>query len=89
MTEEVLIGELHGAAVAAFVLGGPILAISLMIAVVLGIAQAAMQLQEQTIPQIVKIAVIMTLLMAGGIGFSSPLTEFSRHVFTDFPILVQ
>ncbi|KQT79588.1 hypothetical protein ASG54_08470 [Aureimonas sp. Leaf460] len=89
MTDDALTDALVGALQAAFALTAPILGVALAIGLFLGILQAALQLQEQTIPQIVKIGAIGAMLAAGGTTFCAPLLDYTRHIMTDFPVMVR
>lgn len=89
MTPEDITTEIYEAMVAGAVLGVPILGAGLLIALVLGIFQAATQIQDQSIPQIVKILLVSLLLAAMGIGLSQPLYQHADRLFTDFPELTR
>ncbi|MFW8584052.1 flagellar biosynthetic protein FliQ [Rhizobium beringeri] len=55
----------------------------------IAIFQAATQIQEQTIAQIVKIFVLSFVLLVFGRALATPLLEHSIHIFNDFPTIVQ
>lgn len=89
MTPDQMLAEINGSAMATFALVGPLLIGAAVIGLLIAIFQAATQIQEQTISQILKII----LLSAGLIGFGnvlvSPLVEYSEHIMNDFPEMVR
>lgn len=68
----------------AAILVGPPLAISTIIAFLIGVFQAVTQTQEQTLPQTVKMAVITLVLVMFGGYLASPLVATSLEIFSTF-----
>lgn len=54
---------------------------------VIGIIQAATQLQDQTLPLTVKLLVVVAVIALFSPVLSAPLIEQAKQIFTDFPEL--
>ncbi|MCK1733181.1 EscS/YscS/HrcS family type III secretion system export apparatus protein [Bradyrhizobium sp. 138] len=54
---------------------------------VIGIIQAATQIQDQTLPLTVKLLVIVGIIALFAPVLSAPLIEQAKQIFTDFPAL--
>ncbi|MCK1717445.1 MULTISPECIES: flagellar biosynthetic protein FliQ [unclassified Bradyrhizobium] len=54
---------------------------------VIGIIQAATQIQDQTLPLTVKLLVIVGIIALFSPVLSVPLIEQAKQIFTDFPAL--
>ncbi|MGG7518141.1 flagellar biosynthetic protein FliQ [Allorhizobium undicola] len=89
MPEDQVAAEISMSVTSTFALAGPLLGIAALLGVVIAIFQAATQIQEQTISQIVKIFAISLCLLAFGRTLASPLIEHSIHIMNDFPTMVR
>ncbi|MDI4231926.1 flagellar biosynthetic protein FliQ [Bradyrhizobium sp. Arg237L] len=65
----------------------PPLGAALVVGVVIGIIQAATQIQDQTLPLMVKLLVIVAVLGLLSPVLAGPLIEHAKQLFTDFPAL--
>ena len=75
--------------IATLKLGGPILAVALVVGVGVSILQAVTQIQEMTLTFVPKILAIgLTLLVCGGWMLRS-LVSFSEQLFARLPQFVQ
>ncbi|MEM6616476.1 MAG: flagellar biosynthetic protein FliQ [Pseudomonadota bacterium] len=63
---------------------GPPLLIGTIVAFVVGLFQAVTQIQEQTLPQTIKIAAIAFILLVFGAVLISPLHALTNQVFDSF-----
>lgn len=89
MTPEAVSNEITGAFVSAFALAGPILGIAAALGLLMAFIQAVTQIQDQTLPQIVKIGAVSLALVAAGAGLAQPLYERSVRLFAGFPAMVR
>ncbi|GAJ92953.1 putative type III secretion system [Rhizobium rhizogenes NBRC 13257] len=89
MGQEQISAEIGASILATFALAGPMLGLAAILGLVIAIFQAATQIQEQTIAQIVKIFVLSFVLLVFGRALATPLLEHSIHIFNDFPTMVQ
>ena len=68
---------------------GPFLAVAIVLGLVLGLVQAVTQIQDQTVPQLVKIVGLFMMVLGFSTWLSIPLYEHTLHLFTMFPYLVR
>ncbi len=76
-----IIDLLREAIVLTLVLGAPVLAVGLLVALVVGVLQAATQVQDPTISFIPKIAAMLAAALLCGSWVLTRLVEFSRGIF--------
>lgn len=79
LTQEIYMNFRAGA-----ILAGVPVAAAIIIGIVLAILQAATQIQDQSLPALTKVIVILIMLMAFGYALSQPLVEHTRTVFSSF-----
>ncbi len=75
--------------VAALKLGGPILAVALVMGVAVSILQAVTQIQEMTLTFVPKILAIGLTILVCGAWMLRSLVSFSEQLFTRLPEFVQ
>jgi type III secretion protein S len=80
---------IYQAAMAMLVFCGPILVVAALAGLLMGLLQAVTQIQDQTLPQIVKMFVVTMMLLFFGFWLSGPLIEFSRDLFSSFHRIVR
>lgn len=87
MSPEVALSEISRGLMLALILGSPLLVV-LTAGVIVGILQAATQINEQTIAFVAKaIALALTLLVAGGFLLGK-LVSFTTDLFHRIPHLI-
>jgi type III secretion protein S len=86
---DLLTPYIYQSAIAMLILCGPILAVAAIAGLMMGLLQAVTQIQDQTLPQIVKILVVSATVFFLGFRLSSPLMEFSRDIFNNFHTIVR
>ncbi|WP_137136361.1 flagellar biosynthetic protein FliQ [Rhizobium sp. FKY42] len=89
MDPNLVISEINAASMATFIFAGPLLIAAAVIGLLIAVFQAATQIQEQTISQIVKILVLSAGLVASGGALVSPLVQHAEHILNDFPDMVR
>lgn len=70
-----------------FLVGGPILGISLIVGLLVSVFQAMTQIQEQTLSFIPKILAIMLILVVLGPWMLTVLTTFTSNLLSQLPTL--
>jgi type III secretion protein S len=85
----VLSNEIYSNFRAGAILAGIPVAIAVLVGVVLAILQAATQIQDQTLPAMVKVIVILGVYLAMGQTLSYPLYEHTRQVFSSFHLMTR
>ncbi|KAF1685615.1 flagellar biogenesis protein [Pseudoxanthomonas broegbernensis] len=88
MTPELALTELRRGLEVALWVGGPLLLTVLVVGVVVGIVQAATQLNEPTIAFVAKAAALTTALFAGGSFLLAYLVDYTNALFQRIPHLI-
>ena len=70
-------------------LGGPILAVALVVGVALSIVQAVTQVQEMTLTFVPKVACIAVTVLIAGPWMLRSLVSFTQRLFERLPDFVQ
>jgi flagellar biosynthetic protein FliQ len=69
-------------------LAGPLLIAALAVGLLIGIFQAATQIQEMTLSFIPKLAALAIALVIGGPWMLRTIVEFTKELFMQIPALV-
>ena len=88
MSPELALTELRGGLVTTLWVAGPLLLVVLVVGVVVGIIQAATQLNEPTIAFVAKAATLTVALFALGSLLLGHLVEFTVLQFQRIPHLI-
>ncbi len=84
MNEAQLVGSLYNIFYYSAIFLLPPLLIGTLVAFLIGLLQAITQIQEQTLPQTIKILVIGFVLIVFGGALTAPLYSASDEIFTTF-----
>ena len=79
-----LVQQLYESFMTGMIIAAPPMIAAVVVGVLLAIIQAATQIQDQSLPQLVKILVILLVLIIGGVPMTAPLFEYSRTLFASF-----
>jgi len=88
MSPELALTELRRGLEVALWVGGPLLATVLVVGVVVGIVQAATQINEPTIAFVAKAAALTAALFALGAILLSYLVDYTTTLFRSIPHLI-
>ena len=88
MSPELAMTELRGGLVAVLWIAGPLLLVVLVVGVVVGVLQAATQINEPTIAFIAKAAALTVALFALGNLLLGHIVEFTIALFQRIPHLI-
>ncbi|MFZ8973365.1 MAG: flagellar biosynthesis protein FliQ [Pseudomonadales bacterium] len=88
MTPEVVMNLGQDALMMTMMLAGPLLLAALGVGLLIGIFQAATQIQEMTLSFIPKLGALVVALLIGGPWMIRTLVEFTTRLFNDIPTLV-
>ncbi|GHH46272.1 MULTISPECIES: flagellar biosynthetic protein FliQ [Gammaproteobacteria] len=88
MSPEIALTELRGGLVTVLWIAGPILLAILVVGIVVGIVQAATQLNEPTIAFVSKAVALTVLLFATGSMLLAHLVEYTTMLFQRIPHLI-
>ena len=88
MSPEIALTELRGGLVTVLWLAGPILLAVRVVGVVVGVVQAATQINEPTIAFIAKAVALTAVLFATGSMLLAHLVEYTTMLFQRIPHLI-
>jgi len=88
MSPEIALTELRGGLVTVLWLAGPILLAVLVVGIVIGVVQAATQINEPTIGFIAKAVTLTAVLFATGSMLLAHLVEYTTMLFQRIPHLI-
>jgi flagellar biosynthetic protein FliQ len=88
MTPESALTELRGGLITLLWIAGPVLLAILLVGVVVGVVQAATQLNEPTIAFIAKVVALTVVLFAAGSMLLAHLIEFTTALYQRIPHLI-
>ena len=88
MTPEVVMNLGQDALMMTMMLAGHLLLAALGVGLLIGIFQAATQIQEMTLSFIPKLGALVVALLIGGPWMIRTLVEFTTRLFNDIPMLV-
>ncbi len=88
MTPETALTELRGGLEVALWVGGPLLLVVLAVGVVVGVIQAATQLNEPTIAFVAKAIALTVALFATGSFLLGTLVEYTTALFQRLPHMI-
>ena len=88
MTPETVLTEGSRALQLALMLAAPLLLTALAVGVIVGVFQAATQINEQTLSFIPKLVATAGVLVFTGPWMLRLLTEFTRRLFESIPTLI-
>lgn len=86
MSTEMIADLLREAVGVALKLGGPVLALSMLVGVIVAIFQAVTQIHEQTIGFILKLVVVVAVLLFGGDWMLTTLQDYLKAIFASFAV---
>lgn len=79
-----IVQELYTNFMAGLVISAPPILGAVVIGILLAIIQAATQIQDQSLPQLIKIVAILGIVIVFGVPLSTPLFEHTRVLFASF-----
>ena len=88
MTPETIITQGRDALELALLLAAPLLLVSLAVGVLVGIFQAATQINEMTLSFIPKLVAMAAVLVVTGPWMLRLIIEFTRRLFENIPALI-
>ncbi len=88
MTADTVITLGQYALITMLMIAAPPLLAALSVGLIIGVFQAATQINEQTLSFIPKIVVLMLVLIAAGPWILSTLTTYTERLFHDIPYLI-
>lgn len=85
MGQDVFLSLMNQALMTVLLLSAPALAVAIIVGLGVGLLQALTQIQDQTLPQAVKlVAVLLTIVFVGPL-LASQVVELGNQVLDNFP----
>lgn len=88
MTPETVLDIAHESLYLTMILAAPLLGVALLIGLVVGVIQAATQIQEMTLSFIPKLLGMVITLFWAGAWMLRLITEYTQRLFNDIPGLI-
>jgi flagellar biosynthetic protein FliQ len=88
MTPETVMDLTHSTLIVTCMLAAPLLLIALVVGLVIGMLQAATQINEQTLSFIPKLLFIVLALFAVGPWMLKTLVDFTHDLYTSIPTVI-
>ncbi|AVU77329.1 Type III secretion system export apparatus subunit SctS [Pseudomonas sp. E141] len=86
MGQDVFLSLMNQALMTVLLLSAPALAVAIIVGLGVGLLQALTQIQDQTLPQAVKlVAVLLTIVFVGPL-LASQVVELGNQVLDNFPL---
>ncbi|SDU97035.1 type III secretion system export apparatus subunit SctS [Pseudomonas mucidolens] len=86
MGQDVFLSLMNQALMTVLLLSAPALAVAIVVGLGVGLLQALTQIQDQTLPQAVKlVAVLLTIVFVGPL-LASQVIELGNQVLDNFPL---
>jgi len=89
MHSELVTAKVNAALMSVLVVSGPVLAAAVVVGLVVGILQAATQIQDQTLPLAVKLITILVVLIVFGPVMAGQIVAQASLVLAEFPALTR
>lgn len=89
MGQEVFLAEMNRALLTVLIVSSPALGVAILIGITVGLFQALTQIQDQTLPQGVKlVAVMLVVVLAGGL-MATQVGNLASHLLDSFPAITR
>lgn len=89
MGQEVFLNEMNRALVTVLIVSAPALAVAIVIGVSVGLIQALTQIQDQTLPQAVKLVAVMLVLIFVGPLLAAQVGNLASQSLDSFASLTR
>ncbi|GGE35926.1 type III secretion protein [Agaricicola taiwanensis] len=85
MIRDVIFASVNNALLTVLYISGPVLLVAVAIGFTIGLLQAVTQIQDQTLPQAVKLLTVLLLIITFGAVMAQLVSQQATVLFTDFP----
>ena len=89
MGQDVFLAEMNRGLLTVLLVSAPALGVAILIGVSVGLLQALTQIQDQTLPQAVKLVAVMLVLIFLGPLLASQVGSIAIQSFDSFPALTR
>ncbi|MFG3452283.1 EscS/YscS/HrcS family type III secretion system export apparatus protein [Stutzerimonas stutzeri] len=85
MGQDIFLTLMKQALVTVLLLSAPVLGVAIVIGLGVGLFQALTQIQDQTLPQAVKLVVVLLVVIFVGPLLAGQVVSLANHVLDNFP----
>lgn len=89
MGQTAFLAQMQSALLTVLLASAPILGIAIVIGISVGLIQALTQIQDQTLPQAVKLVAVMLALIVLGPTLAFQVANLAGHVLDTFPAMTR
>jgi type III secretion protein S len=89
MANTELIHQLNVILLLVLYLSAPVLGVAAAVGLTVGLLQAVTQIQDQALPQTLKLIAILLTIAAVGSQLAGSLVHATRDIFNEFPMIAQ
>lgn len=89
MHQDMFLDLINRGLMTVLLVSGPALATAIVIGVVVGLLQALTQIQDQTLPQAVKLVTVMLVVLFLGPLLATQVTSLAAETLDSFPALTR
>jgi len=89
MTQETFLSHMNTALMTVLIASSPALAAAILVGVGVGLLQALTQIQDPTLPQAVKLVVVLVITILLGPLLAIQIATISQRLFEQFPALTR
>ena len=86
MGQDVFLSLMNKALMTMLLLSAPALGIAIVVGLGVGLLQALTQIQDQTLPQVVKLVAVLLVIVFVGPLLASQVAELGSEVLDNFPL---
>lgn len=85
MNDDIFLSLMQNALWTALLVSSPALLVAIMVGFGVGLLQALTQIQDQTLPQAVKLVAVLLVLIIAGPLLAGPVVNITDQVLNNFP----
>ena len=89
MGQEVFLNEMNRALLTVLIVSAPALLVAILIGVSVGLIQALTQIQDQTLPQAVKLVAVLLVTILLGPLLAGQIGTLASHTLDSFPAMTR
>lgn len=89
MDESEYLHQLNNTLILVLYLSAPVLLVAASVGLLVGLLQAVTQIQDQSLPQVLKLIAVLVTVALLGPSLAGPLVQQTRTILDQFPVIVR
>ena len=89
MTQDAFLAQMNSALMTVLIVSAPALIAAIVVGVGVGLLQALTQIQDPTLPQAVKLVVVLLVTILAGPLLAFQIATLAQHLLEQFPTLTR